>query len=114
MNASEVMVAEIKNRALLFCTDNPRFSCWLPMIEAAMLIGASVALEHDESAFQLEAWHKAFGTTQLTHAEARLNKAEKQSGCSECGCPIEVDDKCANCGRKPIDPAAFPHADCSR
>jgi len=39
---------------------------WVPFMEAK-------ALET-----QLEAWHKTFGTTQLTHAQARLEEAEKQ------------------------------------
>jgi hypothetical protein len=45
---SELIVAEIKRRVLLFCTDNPRFANHMPAIEAAMLIGASVALELNE------------------------------------------------------------------
>lgn len=44
MNAEE-MVAEINRRAQLFCVDNPKFANHLPAITAAMLIGASIAVE---------------------------------------------------------------------
>jgi hypothetical protein len=43
---SEKMMAEIKRRVLLFCTDNPRFANHMPAIEAAMLIGATIAFEY--------------------------------------------------------------------
>lgn len=38
----------------------------------------------NEAQVQLEAWQKAFGTTQLTHALARLEKAERQSERQAC------------------------------
>jgi hypothetical protein len=75
---------EIKRRALLFCVDNKCGSA-LILIEAAMMIGASVVMEQEgadmnresEAIIQLAAWQEAFGTNQLTHALARLQKAER-------------------------------------
>ena len=32
--------------------------------------------ERDQLRTQLEAWHKVFGTSQLSHAQARLEAAE--------------------------------------
>lgn len=44
---SEKLVAEVKRRVLLFCVDNPKFSGHMDVIEAAMLIGASITLEQN-------------------------------------------------------------------
>lgn len=35
--------------------------------------------EKEEAQIKLEAWQEAFGTTQLTHALARLEEAEKKA-----------------------------------
>jgi hypothetical protein len=37
-----------------------------------------VVQERDELRIQLDAWHSVFGTSQLSHAQARLEQAEKQ------------------------------------
>lgn len=39
----------------------------------------AICKERDEAVIQLQAWQKAFGTTQLTHTLARLEAAEKKS-----------------------------------
>lgn len=74
---SAELVVDVKRRALLFCVDNPQFGNHLPAIEAAMFIGASIALEHDESDIQLQAWQESFGTNQLAEAIHRLKVAEE-------------------------------------
>jgi hypothetical protein len=39
------LLAEIHQRALLFCVDNPRYSNHLEMVKTVMMIGVSIALE---------------------------------------------------------------------
>jgi hypothetical protein len=40
----------------------------------------AICKQRDEAVTQLEAWQNTFGTTQLTHALARLEAAEKKNG----------------------------------
>jgi hypothetical protein len=55
-------------------------SCWmcgaaLPPVRSEPML-ADVLRERDELRTQLDAWHSVFGTSQLSHAQARLEAAE--------------------------------------
>lgn len=47
-------------------------------LASPMTVMKALLKERNELRTQLEAWHTAFGTTQLTHAEAKLQALERE------------------------------------